>query len=213
MYHPRVITPRATMNGTDSSEPSSFERSSGRLRDGTLVHLRPAVPADLPRILDFLAHTSSDSLSLRYLRAVGPESAASEMLIASAAHQRLSLLLETDQPCSGTILGHGEFICTGSDPPRAEVAFLVADERQGVGAATMLLLHLARHARREGVQFFDAIVLPENGPMIDVFVGAGFPCSVSQRDGLEQVVLDISREPMTEIVPYESQGRRPRLRA
>jgi hypothetical protein len=190
----------AVRNGTDA-----FQGTSGRLRDGTLVHLRTACPADRERVLEFLDHTSRDSLALRYLRTVGPETAASEMLEPSAPHRRLSLLMDTDLPDPGTVLGHGEYICMDSEPTRAEVAFLVADHHQGEGAA--------RHARQEGVEFFDAVVLPENSQMIDVFVGAGFPCSVALRDGLEQVSLDIGQEPMTGIVPYAAAGQRDRLQA
>jgi RimJ/RimL family protein N-acetyltransferase len=197
----------AVRNGTDA-----FQGISGRLRDGTLVHLRTACPADRERVLEFLDHTSRDSLALRYLRTVGPETAASEMLEPSAPHRRLSLL-DMDLPDPGTVLGHGEYICMDSEPTRAEVAFLVADHHQGEGAATMLLIALARHARQEGVEFFDAVVLPENSQMIDVFVGAGFPCSVALRDGLEQVSLDIGQEPMTGIVPYAAAGQRDRLQA
>src|SRR5208282_4483286 len=189
------------MAASTSSARMTVDGRSGRLRDGTIVQLRPVQSADRERVLEFLGHLSRDSLSLRYLRAVGPETAATEILIPSAARRQLSMVVETDQPHPGTILAHGEYVGADSDPTRAEVAFLVADDHQGVGIATLLLLHLARHARNLGVQFFDAIVLPENSPMIDVFVGAGFPCSVAMRDGLEQVALDITREPRTEILP------------
>jgi acetate---CoA ligase (ADP-forming) len=201
------------MHAAESIGTGTFQERSGRLLDGTLVHLRTARPADRDRVLEFLDHTSRDSLALRYLHAVGPETAASEMLEPSAPHRRLSVLMDTDLPDPGTVLGHGEYICMDSEPTRAEVAFLVADRHQGEGAATMLLLALARHAREEGVEFFDAIVLPENSPMIDVFVGVGFPCSVALRDGLEQVSLDIGHEPMTHIVPYATVGQRDPLRA
>jgi GNAT superfamily N-acetyltransferase len=201
------------MSTATSSARMTVDGKSGRLRDGTVVQLLPVQSTDRDRIFEFLRHLSKDSLSLRFLRPVGPETAAAEILLPSAARQRLSLLVETDQPHPGTILAHGEYISADSEPTRAEVAFLVADDHQGVGVATLLLLHLARHARNVGVQFFDAIVLPENSSMIDVFVGAGFPCSVVMRDGLEQVSLDITREPRTEILPYESEGPRARLRA
>jgi acetate---CoA ligase (ADP-forming) len=201
------------MNAAVRNGTGAFQGISGRLRDGTLVHLRTACPADRERVLEFLDHTSRDSLALRYLRTVGPETAASEMLEPSAPHRRLSLLMDMDFPDPGTVLGHGEYICMDSEPTRAEVAFLVADHHQGEGAATMLLIALARHARQEGVEFFDAVVLPENCQMIDVFVGAGFPCSVALRDGLEQVSLDIGQEPMTGIVPYAAAGQRDRLQA
>jgi acetate---CoA ligase (ADP-forming) len=192
---------------TEPAAPPSFDFKIGRLRDGTLVRIRRAQSCDRERVLQFVGRLSSDSLALRYLDAVRPDAAAAEILLPYLPGERLSLLLEADVPRPGTVIAHGEYSRDRADAARAEVAFLVEDDRQGLGAATLLLLHLARHARSAGVRRFDAISLPENRAMIDVFVGAGFPCSVTLRDGLEQVALDISREPATEILPYPADRR------
>jgi GNAT superfamily N-acetyltransferase len=61
------------------------------------------------------------------------------------------------------------------DPTQAEVAFVVADEFQHHGIATLLLHQLALQARGAGVTHLVAEVLAENKPMLSVFHGAGFP--------------------------------------
>src|SRR5437870_10835462 len=60
------------------------------------------------------------------------------------------------------------------DPSTAEVAFTVADDLQGRGAATRLLEQLAARAGEAGIEQFVAEVLPENGAMLAVFRDAGF---------------------------------------
>jgi acetate---CoA ligase (ADP-forming) len=185
----------------------------GRLRDGTLVRIRSAGPADRGRVTEFLRHVTRDSLELRFLSAARPETALSEILSSGAPPDRVSLLLEIPDPDHPRVIAHGEYVRARQDRTRAEVAFLVSDERQGQGAATLLLLHLARQARSAGIRQFDAVTLPENRAMHDVFVGIGFPCSSTLREGLEYVALDIRRDPETGIVPVTSPGNRPRLRA
>ncbi len=185
----------------------------GRLRDGTLVQVRSALPQDRPRVMEFLRHVTKDSLELRFLAAVRPETAASEILAPRDPHNRVSLLLELPGPAPAVVIAHGEYVRSHSNPSRAEVAFLVADGQQGEGAATLLLLHLARRARAGGIRQFDAITLPENRAMLDVFLGIGFPCAVTVHDGLGNVALDITREPETGIVPLTLPSNRPRMRA
>ncbi|MDR7085223.1 GNAT superfamily N-acetyltransferase [Aeromicrobium panaciterrae] len=60
------------------------------------------------------------------------------------------------------------------DPTTSEIAFLVADEAHGLGAATLLLERAARDAQHCGVETFVADVLAINHPMIDVFRDAGY---------------------------------------
>jgi GNAT superfamily N-acetyltransferase len=175
--------------------------ANGRLRDGTRVCIRDVGEADRERVLDFLHHVTRDSLELRYLAACQVERAASDILAPGLPEEHVSLLVELAEPGrESETIAHGEFLRTPTDHTRAEVAFLVADDHQGRGAATLLLLHLARRARRQGIGQFDAITLPSNRAMMDVFMGAGFPCRVRYENGLEAVSLAIEREPETGIV-------------
>ena len=68
-------------------------------------------------------------------------------------------------------------------PGRAEVAFVVADEWQGRGIATVLLAHLSELASAEGIATFTAVVLPDNRRMIQVFRDSGFAVEVRSLPG------------------------------
>ena len=57
----------------------------------------------------------------------------------------------------------------------ADAAFMVDDEHQGKGIATLLLEHLAAIARSNGINRFTAEVLADNRPMLAVFSRAGWP--------------------------------------
>jgi len=193
--------------------PGSSGEETGCLRDGTPVRVRDALPSDRPRVLEFLRHTSMHSLELRFLAVQRPEIVASEILTPRGPVDRVSLLLELPGPAPSPVIAHGEYVADRSDPSRAEVAFLVADDRQGLGAATLLLEHLARRARSAGIRRFDAVVRPDNPGMIGVFIGAGFPYRIVVRDRLERVSLDIRRAPEARALPPDPPGLRPPLRA
>ncbi|HLM91683.1 MAG TPA: GNAT family N-acetyltransferase [Thermoplasmata archaeon] len=198
-------TEGAPSPGTNSSGPSPGEvlGKALQLRDGTEVRIRPVARGDRARVLDFLAHLSPHSLELRYFSPVRRAYAASEILTTTDRANRLSLLLETIEPGRERVIAQGEFVRVADHPNRAEVAFLVADDLHGQGAATLLLWELARRAREAGIRRFEATVRPENRPMIDVFVGAGFPCSISWHEGEGSVQLDLAHEPAIAIALRE----------
>ena len=67
-------------------------------------------------------------------------------------------------------------------PNFAEVAFMVEEDFHGRGIASLLLRHLARVARVQGIETFEADVLAENKAMQSVFARSGWNVQ-SQRDG------------------------------
>jgi len=177
------------------TSPILAEEASARLRDGTEVRLRPVRSTDRAPIAAFVRGLSRESLELRYFSAISPESAVDKILGSAAEPGRRSMLLELSGTEPGTIVAHGEFDPVDAEPGRGEVAFLVADAWHGHGAATVVLLHLARLAAADGVRQLEAVVRAENQPMIDVFLGAGFPCAIVWRDGEGHVLLDIGEPP------------------
>jgi RimJ/RimL family protein N-acetyltransferase len=79
-------------------------------------------------------------------------------------------------------------------PTEAEVAFLVADELQHQGIATVLLRRLADVARTRGVRTFVAETLAENRDMLDVFLKSGFRVTRSSEYGTVSVRFPIVPE-------------------
>ena len=72
------------------------------------------------------------------------------------------------------LVGHAMFT-TDPATDHAEVAFGVAAAYQGRGVATILLGQLAEVAAARGIAVFEAVVLPDNQRMLNVFERAGFP--------------------------------------
>jgi acetate---CoA ligase (ADP-forming) len=162
------------------STPTSRDRARDTiLRDGASIRIRPAVPADEPGLVEFLAGLDAESRRLRFA-SLGTD-------IAARAHRWA--VLEREDDCSlvaeagisGRVIGNGSYDRTG--PDSAEVAFVVADEYQGRGVATLLLEELARLANEAGIATFLAEILPENARMLEVFRASGFPLRVSAEPG------------------------------
>jgi len=169
------------------------------LRDGRVVRIRPVVPADRPAVVDFVRHVSQKSLELRFFCGVPDEAAIEEVMAQGRTTERLSLLVETVDSTREAVIGHGEYVRTPDDASRAEVALLVADDHQGLGAGTLLLRELGRRARSVGIRSFDAIVLTENIAMRNVFTMSGYPCSLIVDRGQSEVILDVTRAYQTSL--------------
>ncbi len=78
------------------------------------------------------------------------------------------------------------------DPVVAEIAFTVADELQGRGAAPRLLEQLAVRAAEVGIERFVAEVLAENSSMLAVFSEVGFEVSRTLDGGEIEVRFPIA---------------------
>ncbi len=102
-------------------------------------------------------------------------------------------LVATTGP-EGAIIAHGGYF--REDPDRAEVAFMVADDWQGRGIATIMIAHLAAAAEQHGIAQFTAVVLPSNHRMIDVFRQSGFPVVLRSTPGQIEIEFPTSLSPV-----------------
>lgn len=153
--------------------------------------LRPITPQDGDRLVDAYSRLSSEARRLRFF-SPHPELSAAEVErftnVDHDAREALILLNDADR-----IVAVGRYDRTpGTD--EAEVAFVVSDDVQGHGIATVLLQRLADHARARGIERFIAHTLPENRRMLDVFRNAGF--SSTSRWDEDAVLVEIAlRDP------------------
>ena len=76
----------------------------------------------------------------------------------------------------------------------AEIAFTVAKDYRGRGIASELLQQLTGIARRNGVSQFEADVLPDNAPMLEVFQHSGLPMKEIHTDGIVHLTLCLDDE-------------------
>ena len=144
------------------------------------MHVRPVAPSDAEAILEFLAGLSPESRYLRFFGG-GVDVRRAARHIVEPPEGVFSLAAVTGP--ERRIVGIAEL--AEIDGTSAEVAFSVADELHGQGLGTVLLAHLAQHARTVGYERLVAHVMRENTRMANVFRDSGFGFAVkSGADGL-----------------------------
>jgi len=165
------------------------------LRDGSTLRLRAPGPDDVGSLLAFFERLSDRS---RYQRFHG---------IRRVDEVFVARFVEPDWTERGALLGAvadedgGERVVALAEYARlrdrsaAEIAFTVADELQGRGAATRLLEQLAPLAAEAGIERFLAVVLPENTAMLAVFRDAGFEVTRKLEGGEVEVRFPIASTP------------------
>jgi len=158
------------------------------LPDGTQCSLRPIRPDDAGRLVEFHRNLSQRSTYLRFFT-VHPTLSPKEVERFTTVDyvNRLAFVIETHE----RLIAVGRFDRNAGSSD-AEVAFVVADDYQHHGLASLLLDELARAARARGIDTFVAETLCENKAMLDVFHHSGFDVSskidygtVSLRFGIE----------------------------
>ena len=95
---------------------------------------------------------------------------------------------------SETIIGAGRYVAFDAAGAQrsAEVAFMVEEDYQGLGIASLTLRHLAGIAKAKGIAQFHAEVLRENGGMLAVFKRSGFPMKQESAEGVVHVTLSLT---------------------
>ena len=151
------------------------------LRDGSIGHVRPIRPADAPLIQQFHDRQSKESIYLRFFAPLPHLSDRDAHRFANVDHHaRVALVMEADDH----LVGIARYDRVGDSPPRAEVAFNVADDFQGRGVGSVLLEHLVAIGQEGDIEEFTADVLPQNRKMLGVFSEAGFEVSRHFDDGV-----------------------------
>jgi acyl-CoA synthetase (NDP forming)/GNAT superfamily N-acetyltransferase len=162
-----------------------------RLADGGTAHIRPLRHDEIDDVRALYAKSSELA---RYLRFFSPTSVDGALRMTpptsdDAAH--CVLAAEVD----GRVVALGQYDLTEDDGV-AEVAFMVEDDQQDRGLATLLLEALAERARARGIRCFRAQFLRQNRRMPDVFARSGFDV----RWSCEDMGVDVAE---FELVPGE----------
>jgi RimJ/RimL family protein N-acetyltransferase len=147
------------------------EARSEHLPDGTVLEVRPLAITDEPRLRDFLYQLTDESTYQRYLgyRRVHPHE---ELKKAVDLDYELHMELVAVSPENGEILGLAGY---DVDPATrlGELAFVVRDDSQHRGIATLLMRRMVEIGRAHGLAGFRADVLANNLPMLRVFERSG----------------------------------------
>ena len=150
------------------------------LRDGATVGIRSIEPGDRTNLARFHEALSVETIRKRFL-GTHPHLGDEELeRFVTVDHENREALIALD---GDDIVGVGRYErFPGSRD--AEVAFVVADDRQRGGLAPILLRILATRAREVGIEHFVAETLASNRPMIQVFMHSGMPTTTSASSGI-----------------------------
>jgi len=175
------------------SDASSYTAKE-RLRDGTPLRIRAIGPDDKARLQDHFENLSERSVYHRFFghkRSLNEADLHQLTELDFVNHVGLVAILDEDGP--ERFIGVGRYLRTGDSP--AEVAFAVLDKYQGRGIGTVLLHHLARIARHNGIKRFAAFVMGDNTQMLEVFANSGYRAHDSYEGGTVRVSLELEALP------------------
>ena len=161
---------------TDNIANAERYLSTDELRDGRKVSIRAIRPEDKPILQESWHHLSRQSQYFRFF-AEKDELTEQELEFFTDIDfvHHVGLLASIINGDAEVPAGVGRYITADVDTSSrsAELAFVVVEEFQGLGIATILLKHLTQIARAEGIAEFTAFVLPENRRMQTVLRKSG----------------------------------------
>lgn len=140
-------------------QPPSGE--SVRLKDGSLVLVRPVQTTDVPLMIDGFARLSPNSRRMRFLIGKSALTARELKYFTDIDHRDHEALGAVDA-VSGRGVGVARYIRDADDVHCAEVAITVVDAWQGRGLGSALMARLAWRAQNEGIRRFSALIAADN---------------------------------------------------
>ena len=151
-----------------------------RLRDGTVIRLRPIRPEDEPLLQDLAMHMSPQDLRLRFFSAMRGLSHQLAARLTQIDYDREMALIafaaDSDQA-----LGVSRF-AADPDNRRAEYAIEVRGDWKGRGLGYLLMIRLIEVARGRGISEMVGEVLRENAAMLQMCRALGFTISADPND-------------------------------
>ena len=162
------------------------------LRDGSPVCLRAIRPDDKVRMRNAFERLSPQTVYRRffhYLKALG--SGALREATELDFHDQVGLALTVGEGTGERLIAVGKFVRVTPGADCAEMAFVVADDYQGRGAATLLLQHLLHAARGLGIRELIALVLEDNREMLELLENSKLPLRQTVERGVRRVLLSL----------------------
>ena len=148
-----------------ASSPFSWECDVS-LDDGQCVHVRPIRPDDAERLRALYERLSPESLYYRFFSPVPPPSERQLRALTEVDYDtRMALVATVDDD----VVGVARYDRDHDDGGQAEVAIIVQDNFQGKGLGTRLMRRLADVGDSQGIDRFNATVLPDNKRVLGLF--------------------------------------------
>lgn len=153
---------------------------------GANVTIRPIRPEDAKMEKDFVSRLSEKTKYFRYHQAL--QELTPEMLVRFTQidyDKEMAFVAVTDDPDLPDELGVGRY-SVNPDGTSVEFAIVVADDCQRLGIGSKLMRTLMQTAKDKGMLFFEAEVLKDNVPTLEMVKKLGF--SIEPISGKEDVV-------------------------
>lgn len=161
------------------------------LRDGREATIRALKPSDRADLEAAASRVSDVSLYRRFFAVKRHFSEKEKTAFIDVDFvDQVALVALVDENGRMAIVGGGRYVVI--EPGRAEVAFVIIDQYQGLGLGTALLRHLIAIARNAGLHELVAEVLPENAPMLEVFEHSGLPTGAVRERGVVHVSMRLN---------------------
>jgi acetyltransferase len=145
-----------------------------RLRDGTLVQIRPIGRSDLELERRFVAGLSIRTGYLRLLSGRHPTAGELERWTDVDPAREIGIIAVVPDGESEQQIGVARCAIDIEDPNRWDFAVVVADAWQGMGLGEALLRHLMLCAEEAGIAVLSSVALSENRGMLSLARRLGF---------------------------------------
>ncbi len=173
----------------ESRASLSTYRVNENLRDGTPVCVRAIRPSDKALLETAFDRQSAETIYSRFFHFKRELSVCDLKNFTELDFENhVGLIATITENNEERLIGVGRFVREASQD-EAESAFIVDDEYQGRGAATSLLQHLVKLARRLGITTLKAYVQADNLNMLGVFERSELPMTKTVADGITHIVL------------------------
>jgi acetyltransferase len=159
---------------------------------GATVTIRPIRPEDAKMEKDFVARLSEKTKYFRYHQAL--QELTPEMLVRFTQidyDKEMAFVAITDDPNLPDELGVGRY-SVNPDGHSVEFAIVVADDCQRLGIGSKIMRTLMETAKNKGMLFFEAEVLKDNTPTLEMVKKLGFSIeTISGKDDVVRAVKDL----------------------
>ncbi|MGB4498353.1 MAG: bifunctional acetate--CoA ligase family protein/GNAT family N-acetyltransferase [Methylococcaceae bacterium] len=159
---------------------------------GANVTIRPIRPEDAKMEKDFVARLSEKTKYFRYHQAL--QELTPEMLVRFTQidyDKEMAFVAVTDDPDLPDELGVGRY-SVNPDGHSVEFAIVVADDCQRLGIGSKIMRTLMETAKNKGMLFFEAEVLKDNTPTLEMVKKLGFNIElISGKDDVVRAVKDL----------------------
>jgi GNAT superfamily N-acetyltransferase len=164
------------------------------LRNGLAVTIRHLRSDDRERMARAVRQLDRESIYTRLFSYRNELTEAGLDRIMRVDPQReVALVVTTVAGADEIVIGSGRYVVANANEGerKAEVAFLVEEDFQGLGIAGRLLRHFVEIARGQGIAVLEADVLAENKSMLAVFARSGLPMTRHRDGGTVHVMLEL----------------------